>query len=75
MEYVTFCWSILGDCNVVWQLQRAPNVLVLHLKRFTNSSQKIEGRVLFEGDLELTPYMSTNAADGYVPIPQCISSR
>lgn len=51
----------------VWLLQKAPNVLVLHLKRFTNTRQKIKGHVLFEADLEFTPYMSTDAADGYVP--------
>jgi len=52
---------------VVRLLQKAPNVLVLHLKRFTNTCQKIEGQVLFEADLDFTPYMSTDAADGYVP--------
>ena len=66
---------MVHDCNVVWLLQKAPNVLALHLKKFTSSGQKIEAHVLFELNMEFTPYMSADATDGYVPKVQCVISQ
>lgn len=42
----------------------APNILSVHLKRFTFTGQKINRHVRFEPTLALNPYMSKNKDHG-----------
>ncbi|KAG0278392.1 Ubiquitin carboxyl-terminal hydrolase 36 [Linnemannia gamsii] len=56
--------KILVDAKKQMTIYDAPNILSVHLKRFTFTGQKINRHVRFEPTLSLTPYMSKNKDHG-----------
>ncbi|KAF9130063.1 hypothetical protein BGW39_003513 [Mortierella sp. 14UC] len=56
--------KILVDAKKQMTIYDAPNVLSIHLKRFTFTGQKINRHVSFEPTLQLNPFMSKNKDHG-----------
>ncbi|KAF9578718.1 hypothetical protein BGW38_005349, partial [Lunasporangiospora selenospora] len=52
--------KVLVDARKQMTIYEAPNILSVHLKRFTFTGQKINRHVRFESKLELNSVMSTN---------------